>query len=183
MIATGHIAVGFGIGVVVAQRIKSPVIGGIVGFSAGVISHYITDFIPHGHIVVYENLSKPASFPLIFLDVFVGGLVFLIATCFKFRLSLTSLVVLITMAGSLLVDVVDALLYYTGNIPPPSTFLGWQYHFHKDILHWHGGRENSLPIGWYDIWQLAIIVGMLIAPFRLQLSRLRFFLAKEQPSS
>lgn len=82
-----------------------------------------------------------------------------------------------------MVDIVDSLFYYANAIPSPTTFLGWQYHFHKDILHWHGGREDSLPIGWYDVWQLAVIIAMLAIPFRSQLKRLYFPFVKKQATS
>lgn len=177
MIATGHSAIGFGIGVLVNKKTNNHWLAGAVGFSTGIVLHYITDFIPHGHIVLYTEWSDPEKILLIFLDAFLGAVIFLLATYLRYRLTISSLIVIVTILGSLLPDIIDGLLYYSGNIPPTNPLLRWEFEFHKDFLHWHGGRANSLPIGWYDLWQLIIIFMVLyLSPLKKLLS-LKYFQA------
>lgn len=163
MIATGHTAVGFIIGSVAANSFQNPVVGSLAGFGAGLASHYLLDFIPHGHLLSYDKLHQAHRSPLLHLDLVGGGLLFVLLAYFTFGISVQTLVVLSAIAGSLLPDVLASQLYYPGKVPPKSGIFNKEYKLHMGV-HWHGREDKTRPLSLIDVWQAGVILGALFLP-------------------
>lgn len=156
MVAFGHSAVGVSIGVLTYEVLKNqnPVIGLVAAGSLGVISHYICDFIPHGHFVKFGELKKKL-YSIIFFDLILSITLFLGAEILAQGLSFRLLYILFGMGGALFPDAIDALINI-GKLPYKSV-LKFEYDL-QQTAHWHGAKEKGLPIGIWDIWQLGVVV-------------------------
>ena len=84
MIAFGHTAVGAAVGLAGYHYFGQgdPITGLVLTGAAGVISHYVTDVIPHGHFFNVRDY-KQKILPLIFYDVLLGVAAFLGTTYLK----------------------------------------------------------------------------------------------------
>ncbi len=60
MVGFGHTAVGATVGLITYSYLASDkdLEGLVIAGAAGVISHYITDFIPHGHFVAWNKVKE-----------------------------------------------------------------------------------------------------------------------------
>ncbi len=164
MVATGHSAVGFGIGVLIIKSalIQDPFIASGVCLMSAVTLHYLEDFIPHGHFIT--NPDKIAKSPITYLDVIFGAGLFTLEALLVFGFSVVGLIVLFAIGGSLLPDVISALFSNNYHNPPKNHLAKLEYRLHN-FVHWHGTGKNTLPIGWYDVWQLAVILIAILLPF------------------
>lgn len=156
MVAFGHSAVGASIGVVTYQVIGNgnPILGLIAAGGLGMISHYVCDFIPHGHLFKFMEMRTKLKEIIIF-DVFLSLGLFLGADFLSHGFTLKSLYLLFSMGGALVPDWIDVFIHL-GVIPKKSIFK-YEFSFHAIQLHWHGALEKGLPMGLKDIWQLATV--------------------------
>lgn len=163
MIISAHAAVGFSAGILIAENIKSPEVALFIGFFVGVVFHYLTDSIPHGHISVDFNHKNFYQFRLVMLDLFGGFLLFSAYSLFLYGLSLKFLVAFITIGASLLTDIINGLMHH-----PQTSFLSnklfiFDQKIHK-AMHWHGTRETTRPMKWYDAWQVLVVLAGIYLP-------------------
>ncbi|MBI3486257.1 hypothetical protein HY025_04960 [Candidatus Daviesbacteria bacterium] len=156
MIAFGHTGAGASIGLLGYSLYKdsNPILG--LGYTAGlgIISHYILDFVPHGHFVKPAKLHK-YLIPILVGDVFLSVLIFLGADFLKEGLTLRFLYILFGIGGSLLPDIVDGLMEI--KYLPRNLLFKIEYGFHKG-LHWHGKDGKTRLLDFIDIWQIALIL-------------------------
>lgn len=157
MLAIGHVAVGFSLGLLAAQTIGNPGLALAVGFSGGLASHYLTDLIPHGHITAGSD--SPYDSFLIFLDLILGGAVFLLLGFVMFGLTLKFLTITLGMAGSILPDFFEAGRRY--GLYPHTGVFRLEMDFHH-WTHWHGSGKRTLPIRIYDLWQVLVVSTVFI---------------------
>lgn len=159
MIAFGHSAIGASAGVITyLNYADKPVEGLIIAATAGIVCHYIADFIPHGHFVRKLTQSN-LPFILIF-DVALSVLLFLYLP-YKYHGNLLQvLFILFAIGGSLLPDALDGLIAI--KILKKEGILKVEQNFHQAV-HWHGAGIHGLRLGWYDIWQVsAILISLYI---------------------
>lgn len=160
MVAIGHTAVGVIVGVTAYQFVGQGdlITGLLVTGTAGVVSHYIGDFIPHGHFVRPDKLKKALAsiiiFDLLLPIILLLGLVYL-KEGFNPRL----LYIMFGIGGTQLPDVLDGLIF-TGFIKNKGLIKA-ENDFHQG-LHWHGTGAKTLLLGARDIWQVLLIAVALI---------------------
>ena len=162
MVAIGHTAVGVLAGFAAYQIFGQGDLaaGLVVAGGVGIVSHYITDFIPHGHFVKPKKL-KPVLPLIIVFDLFLPIFLLLLWMFLKDGLSVKLFYVLAGIIGSQLPDALDGLIFI--NLIKFKGFAKAEYDFHQG-LHWHGKDEKTLLLGFYDLWQILTI---LIALFLL----------------
>ena len=149
MVSFGHTATGAVVGLTVYDLIPDrPVEGLILTAGAGIISHYIFDFIPHGHWFHHKDYKKKI-FNVIFLDLLLFFLIFAGIGYSRFGLSTQFLYVLSGIGGAQLPDVLDGFIYI--GIIKKKGFFKIENNFHQ-FLHWHGAYGKSLIWGKKDIW-------------------------------
>lgn len=164
MVAFGHTAVGVIVGVTAYNYFgQSNSINGLVATGAlGVVSHYIADFIPHGHFFKPDKFHKYIM-PVIIFDLLIPIVVFLGITYFKDGFSGKLLYIMFGIGGSQLPDVI-AGLGLAGFIKAKGP-LKIEERFHEG-LHWHGSGSDALLLGLIDIWQaLMILIAFLLVVF------------------
>lgn len=152
MIASGHTALGTSLGIIVSSQTQNPLLSLSSALLLGIASHYLADFIPHGHLVRYAYIK---NFTGVFADFFGGGIIFLIAIYFYSGISLESVVIVTAITGSLLPDILDGFMML--RVLPKKGLFKLEHRFHQ-ATHWHGRGIHGLPIGWYDLWQLTVIL-------------------------
>lgn len=164
MVALGHTAVGVIVGATAYQFLgQGDLATGLVAAgAAGVASHYLGDFIPHGHFVKPDELKK-VLLPIIIFDLFLPIVLFLGLTYFKEEFGQKFLYIMFGIGGSQLPDVLDGLIY-TGVLKCKGLFK-IENKFHQG-LHWHGRGAKTLLLGTRDLWQvLMIAVACLLVTF------------------
>lgn len=156
MIAFGHTAVGASIGLATYQLIGGTdiALGLITAGALGIISHYITDFIPHGHFFNEKGYKSKVIYVIIF-DLLLSILLFLGTAHLIGDSPKQLLYILFGIGGAQLPDVLDGLIYI--DLLPVVGFFKLENRFHR-YLHWHGVGEKTLLLGKRDIWQLAIVI-------------------------
>lgn len=154
MVAWGHSGVGVSVGIITysVYGADKPVEGLVAAGIAGLVSHYVADFIPHGHFA--KRLTKNNLIPILFFDLFLGVAFFLGLEIYYHGFSLRFLYILFGLGGSQLPDVLFGLTSI-GSLKQDAP-LKSESNFHQS-LHWHGRGNNALLIGARDIWQLAVI--------------------------
>lgn len=162
MVAFGHTAIGAGIGLVAYHYFgpTDPVKGLSLAMGVGIVSHYIADFIPHGHFFSSQDFNKKIIFAIIF-DLFLSVAIALGIIYFREGLSLKLLYVLTGISGSQLPDVLDGLIHIK-KIPNQGLFR-IEYYFHSKAIHWHGAASKALLWGKRDLWQVMVAMVVLIA--------------------
>lgn len=161
MIAAGHTAVGVIVGVATYQILGQGDLatGLIVGGAAGVISHYLTDFIPHGHFVKPDKLKK-VLLPIIIFDLLLPIFFLLGFTYLKSGFNERLLYIMFGIGGAQLPDVLDGLIFI--NILKDKGLIKIENNFHQG-LHWHGRDAAALLLGLRDIWQvLTVMIAIFI---------------------
>lgn len=163
MVSVGHIAVGYSTGVLITNYTSDPLSGSIIGISIGLITHYLSDAIPHGHITrkpEYFKLKKET--PLLYLDLLGGGLLFLTLTLLRFDVGSESLIIFLSMASSIAPDFLDPFkkMFNLKN----NGLLGLEYKLDK-LCHWHGLGNNALLLGVRDFWQVGVIIFAVFLSF------------------
>lgn len=162
MIAAGHSSIGIIVAVVVERLTPSwPLwLQVFTVFTIALASHYIVDFIPHGHY--HRDLSRPQWWEKIAVGMDLVGFALLALLISFARTGLGSQTILIVsgIAGGQFTDVWDWVIVARGWVP----LRGWvaQHRRLHELLHWHNvrderGQEKARPIGWWDAWQLMAI--------------------------
>jgi hypothetical protein len=156
MVSFGHTAVGVIVGVTTFQYLGQADLatGLIIAGSAGVISHYIADFIPHGHFNMPKGYKKDILKIIVF-DLFLSIILFLGITYLKQGFSRHFWYILFGIGGSQLPDVIDGLIYT--NLLKAKGILKAENNLHEAV-HWHG----VLHLGKKDIWQVLVVITALI---------------------
>lgn len=158
MIAIGHLAAGSIIGNVVVNYTQDPVKGVLLGLACGLASHYILDTVPHGHFdrkAEYTKISLTTI--LIYLDFIGGSFLFFYLAFSKFGFSNNLFVVLFSIFGAILPDMISAVdkLFFGQSLR--KGLLKGEYSFHSST-HWHGKGTKTLLMSLKDLWQVALIV-------------------------
>ncbi|MBI2338326.1 hypothetical protein HYU95_04045 [Candidatus Daviesbacteria bacterium] len=159
MVAVGHTAVGVIVGVVAYNSLGhgNLVSGLAIAGAAGIVSHYLTDFIPHGHFFKPDQFRKYIV-PVIIFDLLLPIALLLGITYLKNGFSWKMLYIIFGIGGSQLPDVIEGLIF-TGMIKAKS-LLKLEYNLHIK-LHWHGDGSRALLLGLRDIWQLLAVLSAL----------------------
>lgn len=162
MVAFGHSAVGVIVGTTAYNFFGQGNLatGLILAGAAGVISHYITDFIPHGHFTTLKNYKK-GIIPIIIFDLLLSVLIFL-GLYLKDGLNLKFFYVLFGIGGSHLPDVLDGLIHI--GLVKAKGALKIENNFHQ-MIHWHARNQKALLLGLKDIWQLTVVLAALLLLF------------------
>lgn len=157
MVSFGHSAVGTLVGLAAYQMAPqdNPASLYLYSFGLGVLSHYICDFIPHGHFIPQKNFKKKIIWVIIF-DLGLSILIFSALAFLNFGFSTKFLTVLFGIAGAQIPDVFDGLMHI--GFLQKKGLLGFENRFHNDVIHWHGALENALKFGKRDIWQVAVAI-------------------------
>lgn len=160
MIAFGHTAIGAAIGLTSYNLLQGSdiAVGLVVTGSVGVISHYIADFIPHGHFFGPSGY-KTKILPVIIFDVLLSVILFLGTTHFLGASPEKLLYILFGIGGSQLPDILDGLIYI--DLLPKKGIFKIENNFHR-LTHWHGMDENARLLGPTDIWQATVVTLSLI---------------------
>lgn len=158
MVAFGHTAVGVITGLVAydlaqSEHINLPT-GLLLSGTLGVISHYFTDLIPHGHFFRHRDYRKKIHFAIVF-DLLLSILLFLALSIHQFGLTERTFYILFGIGGSQLPDIIDGL-YYTGRLKSnPLLLIELTVH---QSTHWHGKLDRSLMLSKLDIWQILTVI-------------------------
>lgn len=163
MIAFGHSSFGVIAGAVVIATLGQAGVSTwlllIVAFLFGIITHYIGDFIPHGHYKFGAKHISIKSLTIFSLD-FFGAILFLLSlTYIQVGFGLELLIFGAAIAGAQLPDIWEAAVDL--EFVPNSTFAQSHRHFHYDILHWHNEPKHSRtgrPIRLSDLWQVGVFL-------------------------
>lgn len=156
MVAFGHTAIGTTMGLLTYKAFGeiNPVFGLLTSSAAGAISHYITDFIPHGHFIRHRDYRSKILFIIIF-DLFFGIATFLTAAFWSEGFGLRFLYIMFGIGGAQIPDILDGLIYM-GYLPKKG-LIKYENSFHQ-WLHWHGSLDKALMLGAIDIWQLSAVI-------------------------
>lgn len=156
MVSFGHTAVGIIVGVTAERYLGQGNLatGLLITGTIGVISHYITDSIPHGHFTMPKGYKK-GILNIIIFDLFLSIVLFLGTIYLKEGISQKFLYSLFGIGGSQLPDVFDGLIHT--KIIKAKGFLKIENIFHQHI-HWHGKGNKTLLLGKRDLWQLAVVL-------------------------
>ncbi len=156
MISFGHTAVGVIVGVTFYQFLAQGDLatGLITAGSVGFVSHYVMDFIPHGHFFRPKDFNK-SILPVIFFDLLGSIALFLGIIYLKEGFSQKFLYIMFGIGGSQLPDVIDGLMRI--KMIKTQGVLKIEYDFHE-VLHWHGRGSNTLLLDFRDIWQVFIVL-------------------------
>jgi hypothetical protein len=164
MIAFGHTSVGSLVGLAGYSYFgqTDPVLGLTLTAGAGLVSHYIADFIPHGHFFKGTEHFAQNVIPVLFFDLALSLALFTFLAFRKFGFDLPFWYVLVGIAGAQLPDVLDGLIYT--KFIPKLGLIKTENNFHQ-ATHWHGKGNKTLLLGLRDVWQLSVV---LIAIFLLK---------------
>ncbi|MBI2022829.1 hypothetical protein HYS97_03205 [Candidatus Daviesbacteria bacterium] len=156
MIAFGHTAIGSVIGIIGYDYFgqNSPLVGITTTTAVSIASHYLTDFIPHGHFIRSQEYKKKI-WPILIFDLALGILIFTLFSYYKFGLGLATLYILFGIGGSHLPDIIKGLVHI--DFFPKKGFFKIESAFHKAI-HWHG----TLSISLLDVWQVVVVLLALL---------------------
>ncbi len=156
MIALGHSAVGVIVGVTAYELLGQDNLasGLIITGSAGIISHYLADFIPHGHFFKPIDYKKNIT-PVIIFDLLLPIILLLWIIYTRFGFSGKLLYIMFGIGASHLPDVIDGLIYI--KILKAKGLIKVENNFHQ-ALHWHGKGSKALLLGLRDIWQILTIL-------------------------
>lgn len=166
MIAVGHSSVGVLVGVAVLSvaRPATPVwILVALALILAVISHYVCDFVPHGHYYIDNKKLTARSIGTLFVD-FIGGVVLLLALATrKYGVGPELLVVAAGMLGALAPDMFESSIKL--KLIPKTAMVKREMAFHG-AMHWHDEPTSPLPHGarpirWTDLWQLAMLAAAI----------------------
>jgi hypothetical protein len=161
MVAFGHTAVGtlVGLGVYHYLGTSQPEVGVIVAGGAGIISHYVTDFIPHGHFFKHRDFKRLVKWDILFN--FCLSVLFFAGVAFsQVEFGWKFWYVLFGIGGAQLPDILDGFYYL--EVLPHSGLFKIENSFHQNT-HWHGifkhGKlVDGQPLRKSDFWQLAVFI-------------------------
>lgn len=162
MIAVGHTSLGVLIGIGASQAFGSSQLAAVtIAFVAGLASHYIADFIPHGHYNFVASKINKKSLLKLCLDLAVPIAVFSLLLSHDSKL-LT--IVLFSVLGAQLPDITEGLQDI--KLIRPNNFLKKHRHLHYMVFHSKG--QNLLPkngkvLSAYDLWQAGVVCIAIVA--------------------
>lgn len=167
MIASGHSSVG----VIIALSVERIVPAttplwqkALLVFVFSFISHYLTDFIPHGHYTAKIDPNKWwTNYPLM-IDLIGFAALFGIIALWQFGFTEPTLLIVVGIAAAQLTDIWDWFIVARGWVP-----LRGMVKKHRklhELIHWHSttdeqGKRHGLPISWIDIWQVGAFFAAL----------------------
>lgn len=154
MIAFGHTAVGVMVGLATEKYLGAGNLatGLISAGTFGVVSHYLTDFIPHGHF--FAKGYKKKILNIIIFDLALSIILFLLTAYWKFGINEMLFYIMFGIGGSQLPDVLDGFIHI--GYLKANGLVKLEFDFHQWI-HWHGKGPNTLILGLRDIWQLVTV--------------------------
>lgn len=160
MIAFAHTAVGASVGLITSKYLENtdPLIGLAIAAAAGIVSHYITDLLPHGHLIRFQQY-KSRIIGVILFDLLLSIVVFSGAAYLIGGINLKTLFVLFGIAGSQLPDMLDGLIY-TGFLHNKG-IIKLENDLHI-ATHWHGQKTNALMWGKRDVWQVFVVISSFV---------------------
>lgn len=163
MIAFGHTAVGVLVGIGTYQVLggSNVIEGSAVAFSVGVASHYLFDFIPHGHFFGPKDYKRKVFLTIIF-DLLLSLILFTYLSFTRFGISDQFFYILFAIAGSQAPDILDGFIYI--DILPNKGLIKAENNLHR-LMHWHGKDKNTLLISRFDIWQVLICLSAVFFIF------------------
>ena len=164
MVAFGHTAIGTITGITAFEILKesNPLIGIPIALGAGIVSHYLTDFIPHGHFFQYHEYKNKVKYAIIF-DFAFSVFLFTLIPFLQQGINQRLIYIISGIAGSQLPDILDGLIHT--KFLKPKGLINLEYKFHQ-LMHWHGNLEKALLWGKRDLWQVLIIVLALFLLFK-----------------
>ena len=156
MVSFGHTAIGVVIGISAEKYfVQGNLITGLITTGGiGVLSHYIADFIPHGHFAMPKGFKK-GILKIIIFDLFLSIVLFLGAIYLKEGVSSTFLYVLFGIGGSQLPDVLGGLVEIKAI--KAKGLLKVENAIHEG-MHWHGHGNKTLLLSLLDVWQLIVVL-------------------------
>lgn len=156
MIASGHTAIGVIVGLTAYKLLGQGNLasGLIITGSVGMISHYLMDFIPHGHFTISKNYKK-SILPIIIFDLLLPIIFFLGVIYLNNGFSEKLLYTLFAIGGSQLPDVIAGLIEI--RIIKSRGLVKIEEDLHG-VSHWKGKNSQVLLLGWLDIWQVLVIL-------------------------
>lgn len=161
MIAIGHTSIGAVIGMAVASATPGLPLSArllIVALTA-IISHYICDWIPHGHYHVRWHQMSLKTFVLALIDLGLFSSVLLYLAWLHFGLGATFLIVMLGMTAAMLPD------FFEGSVRigliPQWRWVRAHHYFHIKKMHWHSKPLSQIirlprPIQMTDMWLLGL---------------------------
>lgn len=157
MVAFGHSSVGTLVGITAYQAFgNSDIALGLIstGF-LGWLSHYLADFIPHGHFFrSMKNYERKIIWVIMF-DLLLPIILLLSLAHFSGKGPIEILYLVFGIGGAQLPDVLDGLKRI--DLLPKLKILKIENDFHMGT-HWHGKEEQALLISFRDIWQIAVLI-------------------------
>ncbi len=166
MIGIGHASIGAVIGLAVAVmapglplELKLSLVASLALFS-----HYMADWIPHGHYHVRYKPLSARNITLFVLDVFVFEAMLMALTLLRFGFGQTFWLVGLGISMALLPDVFEALVRFA--IIPDSAFTRAHTYFHFKRLHWHSQPVSSFarlprPLHKADVYLVVLMLAVV----------------------
>jgi len=170
----GHNITGASIGLACYSWIDRPILAFISAVIAGFISHYVFDFIPHGHYKDVGTRKSDGSLieidkkTLIFvlLDAIPSLIAINLAVFFMSDSLWTTFIVASAIAAAQLPDAIE--FFIDIGFIKKSKFLAKHRNFHMfEPIHWHSPSPAVARVWtWTDIWQLiplAVLIWQIIS--------------------
>lgn len=159
MIILGHASIGTVAGIAIHQSLapQLPLIAIMaIAFVVGLVSHYLTDAIPHGHYHINLRYPSAAATRTLYIES-IGSIVLMLLLVWL-NVGVVPLWWVITacITGAVLPDFVEAMQNY--KIIPRTRWLRAHTRFHTKFLHWHNVADRPRPWNITDIWQVATAV-------------------------
>lgn len=161
MIAFGHTAVGASVGLATFYVMgdANPPLTLVTAGTAGLLSHYMTDLLPHGHFFIIDKNYKRNIVLTILFDFLLGVALFLYLGNIQAGLSLKVLSIFFGIGGAQLPDILDNLIRI--KVLPNKGLFRWENKMHYET-HWHGKDDDALLLSFWDLWQALIIIYALL---------------------
>lgn len=170
MLAFGHNSVGALVGLAAFTYVPETVpvaVRLLIAVVVGVISHYLTDRIPHGHYE-FEPSRLTTKMALLFLLDFGGSMIVLTACAFwRFGFSELFFGILVGMWAAQLPDIFEGFVNI--GVIPFSNPVKKHRNFHFHTMHAKTPHHLLLPDGearkwsYTDSWQVGCFVTALLA--------------------
>lgn len=174
MVSSGHASVGALIGFAIVKTVPAsahPFLIIITAFLAAILSHYVCDFVPHGHYFILLKKLTTRSMTILFFDTFGATALILLLALLAFGLSPSFFIIAAAIIGAQLPDAFEGLVDL--KIIPTGRFSKIHRYWHFKIIHWHNEPTSKLPghgrpIRWTDLWQLITFMLAILVLLRVQ---------------
>lgn len=166
MVSFGHSSGGVIIAIAVARSLPQLGVGTQLALIIilAVLSHYLLDYIPHGHYKFEFPRASRNSWALLLIDGVGGALLVLSAITWRYGTGQMLLLAATGLAAANLPDVFTAAVKM--GFIPQWLWVKAHQKLHLGTIHWHSPHpSHPLPWGARDIWQvgLACVCLVLIA--------------------